>query len=114
MESLETYLHTLDSEDKVLIFTGDLNCDLSLSSLQSHSSKLVEIINIFQLEQVITDPTRITSTCESLLDIIATNKPDKFCDNCLRWFVSYLSNRTQVCKVGKTRARSFAFLTLHK
>ena len=30
MESLETYLHTLDSEDKELIFTGDLNCDLSL------------------------------------------------------------------------------------
>ena len=43
MESLETYLHTLDSEDKVLIFTGDLNCDLSLSSLQSHSNKLVEV-----------------------------------------------------------------------
>ena len=25
-----------------------------------------------------------------------------FSNNCLRWFVSYLSNRTQVCKVGKT------------
>ena len=22
--------------------------------------------------------------------------------NCLRWFISYLSDRTQVCKVGKT------------
>ena len=77
MESLETYLHTLDSEDKVLIFTGYLNCDLFLSSLQSHSSKLIEILNLFQLEPVITDPTRITSTCESLLDIIATDKPYK-------------------------------------
>ena len=77
MESLETYLHTLDSEDKVLIFTGYLNCDLFLSSLQSHSSKLVEILNYFQLEHVITDSTRITSTCESVLDILATIKPDK-------------------------------------
>ena len=25
-----------------------------------------------------------------------------FSNNCLRWFVSYLSNRTQLCKVGKT------------
>ena len=39
--------------------------------------RLTEILNLFQLEQVITDPTRVTSTHENLLDIIATNRPDK-------------------------------------
>ena len=45
--------------------------------LQPHSNRFTEILNLFQLEQVITDPTRVTSTHESLLDIIATDRPDK-------------------------------------
>ena len=77
MDLFETYLLTLDKEDKELIVPGDLNCDLSLRFLQPHSNRLTEILSLFQLEQVITDPTRVTSTHESLLDIIATNRPDK-------------------------------------
>ena len=45
--------------------------------LQPHSNRLTEILDIFQLEQVITVPARVTSTHESLRDIIATNRPDK-------------------------------------
>ena len=110
MESLETYLHTLDSEQWQLIFTGDLNCDLSLSSLQSHSSKLVEILNYFQLEHVITDSTRITSTCESVLDILATIKPDKLLV-IIVWDVSFSATvLMQVYKFGKTSSSSSSTL----
>ena len=76
MDLFETYLLTLDKEDKELIVTGNLNCGISLRFLQPNSNRLTEILNLFQLEQVITDPTRVTSTRESLLDI-ATNRPDK-------------------------------------
>ena len=77
MDDLENYLHVLDGQNKELILTGDLNCDLSLSVLQSHSRRLMDILELFQMKQVIADPTRITSNTASLLDIIATNRPDK-------------------------------------
>ena len=77
MDDLENYLHVLDGQNKELILTGDLNCDLSLPVLQSHSRRLMDILELFQMKQVIADPTRITSNTASLLDIIATNRPDK-------------------------------------
>ena len=77
MDDLENYLHVLDGQNKELILTGDLNCDLSLSILQSHSRRLMDILELFQMKQVIADPTRITSNTTSLLDIIATNRLDK-------------------------------------
>ena len=77
MDDLENYLHVLDSQNKELILTGDLNCDLSLSILQYHSRRLMDILELFQMKQVIADPTRITSNTTSLLDIIATNRLDK-------------------------------------
>ena len=77
MDDLENYLHVLDGQNKELILTGDLNCDLSLSILQSHSRRVMDILELFQMKQVIADPTRITSNTTSLLDIIATNRLDK-------------------------------------
>ena len=56
IDDLENYLHVLDGQNKELILTGDLNCDLSLSILQSHSRRLMDILE---------------------LDIIATNRLDK-------------------------------------
>ena len=77
MDELENYFHTLGEQDKELILTGDLNCDLSLLVLQSHSRQLLDILELFQMKQVIADATRRTSNTASLLDIIATNRPDK-------------------------------------
>ena len=77
MDDLENYLHVLDGQNKELILTGDLNCDHSLSILQSHSRRLMDILELFQMKQVIADSTRITSNTTSLLDIIATNTLDK-------------------------------------
>ena len=37
----------------------------------------MDILELFQMKQVIADPTRITSNTASLLDIIETNRPDK-------------------------------------
>lgn len=34
-------------------------------------------LELFQMKQVVTDATRITSTTKSLHDIIATNRPEK-------------------------------------
>ena len=77
LDELENYLHTLDKQDKELILTGDLNCDLCLPVLQSQSRQPLDILELFQMKQVIADATRITSNTLSLLDIIPTNRPDK-------------------------------------
>ena len=77
MDDLENYLQILDDQHKELILTGDLNCDLSLSVLQSHSRRLMGILELFQMKQMIADPTSITNNTASLLDIIATNRPEK-------------------------------------
>ena len=69
MDNLEDYLCKLDSEDKELIVSWDLNCDLSLPNLQSHSKRLIEILDLFQLKQHM-EPTRITTEHESLLDLL--------------------------------------------
>ena len=53
-----------------------LVCNTMIAEENVDNLRLTEILNLFQLEQVITDPTRVTSTRESLLDI-ATNRPDK-------------------------------------
>ena len=72
MDDLENYFHILDEQDKELILTGDLNCDLSLPVLQSHSRRLMDILELFQMNQVITAATRITGNTDSfILDIIA-------------------------------------------
>ena len=54
-----------------------LVCNTMIAEENVDNLRLTEILNLFQLEQVITDPTRVTSTHENLLDIIATNRPDK-------------------------------------
>ena len=84
MNNLECFLHELDNDNKEIIFTGDLNCDLLSDVYQAHTHKLTELLNIHQLEQVITDPTRITCNSETLIDILATNRLDKL-RSAARW-----------------------------
>ena len=41
----------------------------------------MDIFQLFQLKHLIADPTRINDDTETLLDIIATNRPDKVNDS---------------------------------
>ena len=78
---MENYFNELDKQNSELIISGDLNCDLSISDLQPQSRRLMDIFQLFQLKQLIVEPTRITDDTETLLDIIATNRPDKVKDS---------------------------------
>ena len=70
-EIFENFLKLIDNEDKDIIITGDLNCNL-IEHAQNHAtSKLIDIIDIFQLQQHIT-PTRTTYNSSSLIDLILT------------------------------------------
>ena len=75
--NFECFLNDLDNENKDIILIGDLNRDLLSNASYAHANRLIENLNICQLEQMITDPTRVTSCHESLIDILATKRPDK-------------------------------------
>ena len=54
---------------------GDLNCDLQ-SKDNGTVKALLNITDIYGLEQLINEPTRITPSTSTLIDVIFTNRPE--------------------------------------
>ena len=54
---------------------GDINCDL-LSENNAYVSALLNVSDVYGLKQLITEPTRITHSSSSIIDLIFTIKPD--------------------------------------
>ena len=81
-EKLEGNLEFFDRENKEMIILGDTNCDFSskvadeYSSSLNNTAHLAEIYDLFGLTQIIGEPTRVTLTSSTLIDHIATNKPE--------------------------------------
>ena len=65
-------LSSLQKEHKEVIFLGDFNANYLV---KRDSKELKAIIEINGFEQMIKEPTRITETTETLIDLIATNNP---------------------------------------
>ncbi len=63
-------------ENKELILVGDLNCDVKTLAPDPQTYKLQTLSSLYQLTQVINEPTRITETTSTLIDLIFTNKPE--------------------------------------
>ena len=66
-----------------IVLLRDLNCNLlgvnecSLSSdLQTKTRNLLHIFDVFNIQNVIKEATRITPSTEILIDVISTNKPE--------------------------------------
>ena len=59
-----------------MIILGDLNFNYQIDeSLSSNPIHLIE--NLFQMSQIIEEPTRKTPTTSTLLDVILTSVPDR-------------------------------------
>ena len=56
---------------------GDLNCDMIATRYDNDTRKLASITDIYGLQQLITEPTRITPTSATLIGAIFTNCPDR-------------------------------------
>ena len=67
----------IDAENGELYLLGDINSDVSSESPDCNTTNFLNICNIFNLSQVISEPTRITNTSKSLIDLCFTNFPDK-------------------------------------
>jgi hypothetical protein len=63
-------------ENKELLLMGDLNCDVSKFPPDAHTRRLQFLSCVYQLEQLINEPTRVTRTSATLIDLIFTNKKE--------------------------------------
>ena len=54
-----------------------MNCDMVTARYDNDTSKLKNIADVYGLEQLIAEPTRITPTSSTLIDLIYTNCSDK-------------------------------------
>ena len=66
-----------------IVLLGDLNCNLlgvnecsSFFDLQTKTRNLLHIFYAFNMQNVTKEATRITPSTETLIDMIATNKPE--------------------------------------
>lgn len=71
--NLENIISTLDNEHKDYYLLGDLNCNYLSEVCNSQLSQLKLLSQVYQLNQLIDEPTRITSTTKTLIDVIFTN-----------------------------------------
>ena len=56
----ETLVDRIDEENIEYYLLGDLNCDLSSKELHHNSTKVMNIADLYNLHQVINEPTGIT------------------------------------------------------
>ena len=72
----EIFLSKCDAESKELIVIGDMNCNMIKSPKDSSTKKFIFLSALYNLEQLIKEPTRVTSTSSSLIDLVFTNQPN--------------------------------------
>ena len=78
-DHLKKLIREIDDENKEMYLLGDLNCDMLKEEQLCHAplKKLNSLCELYQLTQLIDEPTRITATMFSLIDHVITNTPEK-------------------------------------
>ena len=73
---MENVLSYLDKEGKEIILLGDTNCDLTITApdqpAENNSKHICSLYELFSLNQLIEEPTRVTLTSSSIIDHVAT------------------------------------------
>ena len=84
----EDFVGKLDADGKEYYTMGDFNCNmLPASFYKANTQALLNVTDIYNLKQLITEPTRITPLSSTLIDVIFTNLLDN--TSYLFWSVSF-------------------------
>lgn len=85
LDIIKEYINGIsDYEKKEIVIMGDLNWDVQ--NEKSTGTKFVnEIVDDFGLKQLIMHPTRVTSRCSTLIDLIMTNMKNVAYAGCLNY-----------------------------
>jgi len=74
----DSLLGKIENYNMEVNIIGDLNCDLGASPLDHKATMLLNICSMYQYDQLIKHPTRITQNTSSTIDLFLTNNPAKF------------------------------------
>ena len=66
--TFERIIDKIDAGNLELYLMGDLNCNLLSEVVSNNSSHLLNIIDIYGVTQLITEPTRVTQYSSTLID----------------------------------------------
>jgi len=75
-DEYEKFVQRCDIEHKQLVLMGDINSDYSKTPLDVHARALQLISSVYQLEQLIKEPNRVTKSSATTTDLIFTNMID--------------------------------------
>ena len=95
---------------------GDLNCNI-LEPTLSTTRKLQDVLELYQLTQLINNPTRITQSSQSLLDVVIASMPEKIIfsgvvhlgisDHSLIYSIRKINTRIKTDLQGSVEYRNF-------
>ena len=72
---IEKLVSNIDQENNKCIIAGDFNCDL-LKTGDNNPKHIKRIYRAYSSKQLIETPTRTTSDSKTLVDHVATNRPE--------------------------------------
>lgn len=96
--NLEKVLETISSERARATLVGDLNVDMKGKRLTPQSRSLNQLFNLYQLNQLVQEPTRITEHASSLIDLAYTSTTPQLCNK--RSFACLYSSSIQEAEDG--------------
>ena len=76
-DAYDIFLLNCDAENKELILLGDINCDVAKSPPEAHTIRFQSINTLYNMAQLIEEPTRVARTSATIIDLILTNVPEK-------------------------------------
>ena len=77
-DKFEVLLGKIEAENIESNILGDINCDMMAATPANETRHLIELCESYQYAQLIKEPTRVTSSSKTLIDLFLTNEPDKF------------------------------------
>ena len=66
----DVFLQKCESENKELIVVGDINCDVMKSPPDAHTQQFNFLSSLYQMDQLINKPTRVTKKSSTLIDLV--------------------------------------------
>ena len=100
----EKMIGLMDAENLEYFLLGDLNIDCLPTNNSPNRDKITEIFDIYGLEQMINEPTRITDKSSTLIDLCITNSPTNVVNSSVLHLS--ISDHSLVYMVRKTHYKS--------
>ena len=73
----EALVGKMDAEGLEYYIMGDMNANIIASNLDNNSRRLTDIADVYGLQQLISEPTRVFSFSSTMIDLIFTNSPTR-------------------------------------